>query len=314
MIDGIALSVLLLVLGVLSLFAGAELLVKGAGRLALGFGLRAATVGVTVIAFATTAPELFVAMLGALEVSADVGLGTIVGSNIANIGLVLGISALIRPLTISDTVMRRHVPFMLFTALLLPVVAIDGRIGRIEGVFFLVVLSVFSGYLLYYAKTQPAPVSADVDATEGVSPRDVGLVVLGLLALLVGSRWLVSGGSSLLLAMDVPEFVVGVTVLALGTSLPELAASAVGAARGETGFTIGNVIGSNIYNIVAVLGILAVAVPITVSPSTLRFELPLVLGFTLLLVGMMGYGRRLTRIDGGILVCCYGAFIWLLFA
>ncbi|MFP9191845.1 calcium/sodium antiporter [Natronosalvus vescus] len=313
MIDGVTLSVLSLVLGVLSLFAGAELLVKGAGRLALGFGLRAATVGVTVVAFATTAPELFVAMLGALEVSADVGLGTIVGSNIANIGLVLGISALIRPLTISDTVMRRHVPFMLFTALLLPVVAIDGRIGRLEGGFFLVVLAVFSGYLLYYAKTQPAPVSTKVDATKAVSTRDVGFVVGGLLALLVGSRWLVSGGSSLLLAMDVPEFVVGVTVLALGTSLPELAASAVGAARGETGFTIGNVIGSNIYNIVAVLGILAVAVPVTVSPSTLRFELPLVLGFTLLLVGMMGYGRRLTRADGAILVGCYAVFIWLLF-
>jgi len=313
MVGGLTFDLVILGAGVLTLFAGAELLVKGAGRLALGFGLRAATVGVTVVAFATTAPELFVAILAAVDVSSEVGFGTVVGSNIANIGLVLGVSALIRPLTISRTVMRRHVPFMLFTALLLPVLAINGRIGRLEGVVLLTILIVFTGYLLYAVNTDPAPVTAAIREHGDPRPIDFGFVVGGLIALIVGSRWLVSGGSSVLLAMDVPEFVVGLTVLAIGTSLPELAASAVGAARGETGFTIGNVVGSNIYNIVAVLGILAVAVPVTVSPSTLRFELPLVVVFTLVLVAMMGYGRRLSRLDGAGLLVGYVVFMWLLF-
>ena len=313
MVGGLTFDLVILGAGVLTLFAGAELLVKGAGRLALGFGLRAATVGVTVVAFATTAPELFVAILAAVDVSSEVGFGTVVGSNIANIGLVLGVSALIRPLTISRTVMRRHVPFMLFTALLLPVLAINGRIGRLEGVVLLTILVVFTGYLLYAVNTDPAPVTAAIREHGDPRPIDFGFVVGGLIALIVGSRWLVSGGSSVLLAMDVPEFVVGLTVLAIGTSLPELAASAVGAARGETGFTIGNVVGSNIYNIVAVLGILAVAVPVTVSPSTLRFELPLVVVFTLVLVAMMGYGRRLSRLDGAGLLVGYVVFMWLLF-
>ncbi len=313
MVGGLTFDLVILGAGVLTLFAGAELLVKGAGRLALGFGLRAATVGVTVVAFATTAPELFVAILAAVDVSSEVGFGTVVGSNIANIGLVLGVSALIRPLTISRTVMRRHVPFMLFTALLLPVLAINGRIGRLEGVVLLTILIVFTGYLLYAVNTDPAPVTAAIREHGDPRPIDFGFVVGGLIALIVGSRWLVSGGSSVLLAMEVPEFVVGLTVLAIGTSLPELAASAVGAARGETGFTIGNVVGSNIYNIVAVLGILAVAVPVTVSPSTLRFELPLVVVFTLVLVAMMGYGRRLSRLDGAGLLVGYVVFMWLLF-
>ncbi|MFU8868981.1 sodium:calcium antiporter, partial [Natronococcus sp.] len=129
-------SVLLLGAGIVALYAGAELLVAGAGRLALGIGLRAATVGVTVIAFATTAPELFVATIGALDVSTDIGLGAVVGSNIANVGLVLGVAALIRPLSVSETVMKRHVPFMVFAALLLVVFGANGRIGRLEGAIF----------------------------------------------------------------------------------------------------------------------------------------------------------------------------------
>ncbi|USZ73010.1 calcium/sodium antiporter [Natronosalvus halobius] len=313
MVDGTLLSALLLVLGAGALFGGAELLVKGAGNLALGLGLRAATVGVTVVAFATTTPELFVAILGALDVSSDVGFGTVVGSNIANIALVLGVSALIHPLSISDAMMRRHVPFMVLAAVLLPVLALDGQIGQLEGVILLAVLAAFTGYLLHTVNSSPAAAEMPDGSREGVAPRDVAFVLGGLVTLLVGSRWLISGGSSLLLAMGVSEFVVGVTVLALGTSLPELAASAVGAARGETEFTVGNVVGSNIYNIVAVLGLLAVAVPITVTDSVLRFELPLVVVFTLVLVGMMWRGRRLTRVDGAVLVVSYAVFVRFLF-
>ncbi|WP_226005406.1 calcium/sodium antiporter [Natrinema salinisoli] len=312
MLSGTPLFLLLLVAGIVALYGGAELLVAGARRLALGIGLRATTVGVTVIAFATTAPELFVSVIGALNVSSDVGLGTVVGSNIANIGLVLGAAALIKPLSIGDRVMRRHVPTMVLAAILLVVMGANGRIGRLEGVIFLLVLAGFTVFLLHYANVDPAPMADDPDAGTGISLRDVGLVVGGLIALVVGSRWLVAGGTGLLSALGVPDLVIGLTVLALGTSLPELAASVVGAIRGQTEFAIGNVVGSNIYNVLAVLGIVALITPIEIEPATLRFELPIMIGFTLVLVGMMAYGRRLTRLDGAILVVGYVGFIYLL--
>ncbi|ADD06337.1 homolog to sodium/calcium antiporter [Natrialba magadii ATCC 43099] len=313
---GLGFAALLLVAGVVALYAGAELLVAGAGRLALGIGLRAATVGVTVIAFATTAPELFVATIGALDVSTDVGLGAVLGSNIANIGLVLGVAALIRPLPVGGLVMRRHVPTMVLAAVLLVVLGVDGTLGRLEGVVFLLVLFVFTGYLLYAASADSLPLDdtpeTDADSRDGVSLRDIGLVLAGLLALVLGSRWLISGGTDLLEALGFSDLFIGLTVLALGTSLPELAASAVGAIRDETGFAVGNVVGSNIYNILAVLGIVAVITPIEISPGTIRFEFPYLLGFTLLLVGLMAHGRRLSRLDGALLLAGYVGFIYLL--
>ena len=313
MLSGIPLYLVLLAAGVVALYGGAELLVAGAGRLALGIGLRAATVGVTVIAFATTAPELFVATIGALDVSTDIGLGAVIGSNIANIGLVLGLAALIKPLRVSSIVMRRHVPFMMFSALLLVALGADGTIGRLEGAILLLVLAGFTGYLVYYVSADPAPMADDPGAGDGVELRDIALVLGGLVALLIGSRWLVSGGTGLLSAFGFSDLFIGLTVLALGTSLPELAASVVGALRGETGFAIGNVVGSNIYNILAVLGIVALITPIEIATSTLRLELPVLVVFTIVLVAMMGYGRRLTRLDGAGLVFGYVVFLYLLY-
>jgi len=314
MLSGTPLDLLLLVGGIVALYGGAELLVAGAGRLALGIGLRAATVGVTVIAFATTAPELFVSAIGAVRVSSDIGLGTIVGSNIANIGLVLGVATLIKPLQISDQVIRRHVPVMVLAALLLVALGANGRLGRLEGVLLLVVLAGFTAMILHYANAESAPMvdEPDAAAASGVSARDGALVIGGLLMLVIGSRWLVAGGTGLLSALGVSDLVIGLTVLALGTSLPELAASVVGAIRGHESFAVGNVVGSNIYNILAVLGVVALITPIEIDPATLRFELPIMIAFTVLLVGLMGYRRQLTRLDGVILVGSYVGFIALL--
>ncbi|RZV12482.1 cation:H+ antiporter [Natrinema hispanicum] len=314
MLSGTPLDLLLLAGGIVALYGGAELLVAGAGRLALGIGLHAATVGVTVIAFATTAPELFVSAIGALRVSSDIGLGTIVGSNIANIGLVLGVATLIKPLQISDQVIRRHVPVMVLAALLLVALGANGRLGRLEGILLLVVLAGFTAMILHYANAESAPMvdEPDAAAASGVAARDGALVIGGLIVLVIGSRWLVAGGTGLLSALGVSDLVIGLTVLALGTSLPELAASVVGAIRGHESFAVGNVVGSNIYNILAVLGIVALITPIEIEPATLRFELPIMVAFTVLLVGLMGYRRQLTRLDGMILVGSYVGFIALL--
>ncbi|KDE60433.1 cation transporter [Halostagnicola sp. A56] len=302
----------LLVVGIVALYAGAELLVAGAGRLALGVGLRAATVGVTVIAFATTAPELFVAITGVFDVSTDIGLGTVLGSNVANIGLVLGVSALIKPLSVSEVAMKRHVPFMVLAAVLLVGVGVDGVIGRLEGTLLIAVLAGFTVYLVYSTNADQTPAVDEPGSGDGIALKDVAFVLAGLIALVVGSQWLIEGGTGLLEAFGFSELFIGLTVLAIGTSLPELAASAIGAARGETEFAIGNVVGSNIYNVLAVLGIVALITPIQIATSTIQFEFPALIVFTLVLVAMMSYGRTLTRLDGLVLVAGYGGFIYFL--
>lgn len=306
-------ELLLLAGGAALLYAGAELLVKGASDLALAVGLKASTVGVTVVAFATTAPELFVSLLGAITVSTDTGLGAIVGSNIANIGLVLGVSALIRPLDISQTVFERHVPFMVLAALLLVGLGWDGRIGAVDGVVLLATLVAFTVVVMRWVQQTQSGISAAERAEmPDARLRDVALVVGGIVALILGSRWLIDGGQSLLSAAGFSDIFIGLTVLALGTSLPELAASVVAAIRGEAEFSVGNVVGSNIYNILAVIGIVAIITPISVAPSVRGFEFPALLAFTALLVGLMYRGDRISRIDGGALVVGYVAFIYLL--
>jgi len=303
----------LLVAGVALLYAGAELLVSGARDLALAIGLKASTVGVTVVAFATTAPELFVAVLGAVTVSTDIGLGAIVGSNIANVGLVVGIAALIRPLEVSETVLERHVPFMVLAAFLLVALGWDGRIGPREGVVLLVALVAFTVVVLRRIQRTQAGISAvEREEMPDAEPRDVAAVVGGIVALVLGSRWLIEGGRELLAAAGFTDLFIGLTVLAIGTSLPELAASVVAAVRDEASFSVGNVVGSNIYNVLAVIGILALIAPIEVSAGVRAFEFPALIGFTLLLVGLMYRGRRLSRVDGAVLVVAYVGFIYLL--
>ena len=306
-------ELVLLAAGVGLLYLGAELLVAGARDLALAIGLKASTVGVTVVAFATTAPELFVAVLGALTVSTDIGHGAIVGSNIANVGLVLGVAALIRPLEVSETVLERHVPFMILAALLLVGLGWNGRIGALEGTVLLVVLVGFTLVVLRRIQRTQAGISAvERDRMPDAQPRDVAAVIGGIIALVLGSRWLIEGGRALLTAAGFTDLFIGLTVLAIGTSLPELAASVVAAVRDEASFSVGNVVGSNIYNILAVIGILALIAPIQVSAGVRAFEFPALVAFTLLLVGLMYRGKRLSRVDGAVLVTGYVVFIALL--
>jgi len=306
-------ELLLLAGGAVLLYAGAELLVQGASDLALAIGLKASTVGVTVVAFATTAPELFVALLGAVTVSTDIGLGAIVGSNIANIGLVLGLSALIRPLDISETVIKRHVPFMLFAVLLLVALGWNGRIGPTEGIVLLGTLVIFTVVVMRrIQQTQLGITAAEREEMPDMRPRDVGAVLIGLIALVLGSRWLITGGQSLLSAAGYSDIFIGLTVLALGTSLPELAASVVAAVRDQASFSVGNVVGSNIYNVLAVIGLLAIVTPISVTPGVRGFEFPALVAFTVVIVAMMYHGERLSRLDGGVLVVGYAGFIYFL--
>lgn len=308
----------LLVAGIVALYLGAEALVEGASRLAIGLGLRAAIVGVTIVAFATTTPELFVAVLSGLGYSSDLGLGAIVGSNIANIGLVLGLSALIQPMSVSSTTLRRHVPFMLTAAVLLVALGMDGNLSAFDGAALLVILVAFTAFLIYRARATQGDVMGadeiDIEDEDEVSAsfRDMVYLGAGLLLLFIGSSWLIRGGQGLLSSYGFSTRFIGLTVLAFGTSLPELAASVVSAVRGESEFSIGNVVGSNIYNVVAVLGVLAIMVPVNVPASTISLDFPALIVFTVGVIALMFHNRNVSRLDGGILVGSYLVFFWLI--
>jgi cation:H+ antiporter len=313
----ISIDTLYLVGGILLLYLGAELLVTSASALAIGYGIAPATVGVTVIAFSTTAPELFVSLIGGIGISDDIGLGNIIGSNIANIGLVLGASALVQPLSVDSDLLWRHGPFMLLAAVLLVVLGSDGTLGPADGVGMLVLLAVFTGYLLYRSRStdgDAVPDEMQVDDTSGsVSAREVALLVGAGLCLLGGSVGLVQGGTGLLKSFGFDDLFIGITIIAFGTSLPELATSLVSSVRDEAGFSVGNVIGSNIYNILAVIGLLAIVNPLSVNTNVQTFHFPMMIGFTVGVMALMAYRYRLSRWSGVALMGGYLGFVYLLF-
>ncbi|UPV73097.1 calcium/sodium antiporter [Halorussus limi] len=302
--------------GILLLYLGAELLVDSASSLAIGYGIAPATVGVTVVAFSTTAPELFVSIVGGIGISSDIGLGNIIGSNIANLGLVLGASALVQPLSVDSKLLWRHGPFMLAAAVLLVVLGSDGTLGQFDGAGMLALLAVFTGYMVYQSRSADDEVLPDemqVEAdSESVSARQVAMLVGAGVCLLGGSVGLVQGGTGLLRSFGFDDLFIGITIIAFGTSLPELATSLVSSLRDEAEFSIGNVVGSNIYNVLAVIGLLALVHPLSVNASVQTFHFPVMIAFTVGAMALMAFGRHISRPSGVALVGAYGGFVYLL--
>lgn len=324
-----------MLVGFVLLYVGAEALVKGASSFATDVGMRAAIAGVTVIAFATTAPELAIAVLSGLDFGETLGYGAIVGSNIANIGLVLGVSALITPLEVSDETVRRHLPFMILAAVMFVGMGADGAFGRVEGVLFGLALVAFTVVLIRTTDPEESDVIEGMDELEsdddgddgavavdgGVGAvterlpfrlRDVAFVVVGLLCLVFGARQLIQGGRTTLYYLGAGDRFVGLTVLALGTSLPELAASVVSAIRGEDDFSVGNVVGSNIYNILAVVGVLVLIAPSSVPSAMVGTDFPFLIGATGLAAALFVARGRIGRPEGLVLLGCYGFYVTLL--
>lgn len=336
------------VVGIGLLYLGAESLMKGTAGMVDAVGMSAALAGVTVIAFATTAPELSVVLFASFGGAETIGLGTIVGSNVANIGLVLGVSALIRPLDVSSDAIRQHLPFVIVAAVLLVGFGWDGQLGVVAGVVMLVALAGFS-FVLVRGVDDEGPNDADlaadggtpVDTTDAadtgtddttaadpraadagttdtvrlrdaVRLRDFAFLFGGVLLLMVGARRLIAGGETLMLAFGASERLVGVTIVALGTSLPELAASVVAALRGENDFSVGNVLGSNVYNVLAVVGLMLFVTGASVPDAMVRIDFPVLLAVTALLAGILLGRRRVSRVAGLGLVAAYVGYVWTL--
>lgn len=299
--------------GLVLLALGAEGLVRGSSSIALRMGIAPLAIGLTVVAFGTGSPEMVVSLQAALSGSSDLALGNIVGSNIANLALILGVAALARPLHVRSAVLHREVPVMIAVTVLLALLLYDGRLGRVEGTV-LAAGAILYTVLTYRAarRDRDAEVAAEfaheiADAPAGTG-RAVTLVIGGLAGLLVGANVLVWGAVVIAQRLGMSEVVIGLTVVALGTSLPELATSVVAALRNDADVAFGNVLGSNILNILLILGVVAMIQPM--SSAALRpLDIGVMVGSAVAVYLLMRHGRRLGRREGGLLLVGYVAYL-----
>jgi cation:H+ antiporter len=304
------------IIGLTLLIWGADRFVHGAAAIARNLGVAPLMIGLTIVAFATSAPEILVSIVAALRDEPDLAIGNALGSNIANIGLVLGTTALIRPIELKSATLRREMPALLAVSLLTVALFLDSVLTRVDGFVLLIALIIVIIWLVRLGLRSSAtdPMQADFEAE---IPKDMKTgraaiwLVVGLGSLLVGADLLVDGAIDIARAAGVSEVVIGVTLVALATSLPELAVSAVSALRGEYGLAIGNIVGSNIFNLLAVIGVAAAIQPATMPPSVLSLHIFVMVAFTLVLFAMTyEYDGRgaISRFEGFMLVVAYLAF------
>ncbi len=302
------------VLGMAVLYVGAETMVNSSSRLAASYGIRPLVIGMTVVALGTSMPELMVSLLAAFRDSSDLAAGNVIGSNIANIGLILGCTALFAPLVVPSGVLRRELPFMIGTSLLLALLAANGRLGFGEGLLLFTLLLVFIGYCLRTGRRKgPEEKRGAAMRASRSRWRDAVLALAGMIGLGVGAEMMVRSAIFLARSFGISELVIGISVVAVGTSLPELAASGIGALRGHSELSIGNVLGSNIFNILFVLGVCPMIRPLTFDTSLLRLELPVMLAFSIALVPMILHRHAIGRGKGVLLLAGYAVFIGVLF-
>ena len=304
------LDYLLFIIGLVGLYLGAEWLVKGSSKLAFSLGVKPVVLGLTIIAFGTSAPEGVVSILAAIRKLEGIAIGNVIGSNIANIGLILGLSALARPIKVESSFLRREIPIMLLTCVLLYLLSIDGRLGRIDGL--LLFLGIV-GFILYQVIIARREVGKEKLNLQDKKWQNGMLTIIGFGSLLFSAWFLIKSGVNIARRFGISEFVIGLTMIAVGTSLPELAISLVASLRKKSSISIGNAVGSNIFNILLVLGITSMITPIVIEKNLLIIEYPIMIGFSLLLLPFARSRFTLTRIEGLIFLLGYGTFIARLF-
>ncbi len=302
-----------MIAGLALLIWGADRFVHGAAATARNLGIAPLLIGLTVVAFATSAPEVLVAVVAAFRGEPGLAIGNAIGSNVVNIGLVLGLTAIIRPIKLESATLRREMPALLAVTLLTVSLFLDARLTHIDGYVMLTGLVIVMIWLARLGSRSPAndPIKKDFEAE---IPDDVSMkvaimwVVVGLGILLLGAQWLVTGAIGVAQILGVSEVVIGVTIVAFGTSLPELAVSLISVHKGEYGLAIGNIVGSNIFNLLAVIGVAATIEPMALHPSVLSLHIFVMVAFTLVLFAMTyDYDgkARLSRLEGVALLAAY---------
>jgi cation:H+ antiporter len=315
------LTLLLFLAGLAALVVGAEALVRGASKLALSFGISPLVVGLTVVSFGTSAPEMAVSVGAVLNGSTDLAIGNVVGSNVFNVLFILGLSAVITPLVVNIQLIRQEVPIMVGASLLLLALSLDGRLGRFDSGLLFGLLIAYTVFLVLQsrAETQAArdEYAAEVQpgkpgAWDARLPVQLLLIVVGLGLLVLGSEWLVSAAIVFAKALGISDVVIGLTIVAAGTSMPEVAASVTAAIKGERDIAVGNVVGSNIFNILGCLGLsglVAGSGGLVVPPSVLNFDIWVMIAVALACLPVFMTGREIARWEGGVFLLYYAAYV-----
>ncbi|WP_318483097.1 calcium/sodium antiporter [Photobacterium leiognathi] len=311
-------AIVLLCVGLVLLVWSADRLVYGAAALARNFGVAPLVIGMTILAMGSSAPEMMVSATAALAGKTDTAVGNVLGSNIANIALILGITALLKPLSISSTIIRRELPLMLGVTVIAGLLLWDNYLGRMEGVFLAVLFVLFLLAMLKISrasKNDPLMENQEEEIPTGVSNSSALIwVFIGLGLLLYSSDMVVESAVTIAKYFGMSDLVIGLTIIAVGTSLPELAASIASIYKGEDDMAVGNIIGSNVFNILAVMGIPGLLNPSVLSPLAMSRDFYVMLALSVLLLLMaLGKRRRINRLEGGILVICFIAYQAYLF-
>lgn len=303
------LDILLIIIGVALVLKGADFLTEGASALARRMHVPEIVIGLTIVAAGTSAPELFVSVVSALNGTPDLAVGNVVGSNTMNCMLIVGCAAMVAPMTISRSTVRKDIPFAVMASILLTCIALDNYLGRIDGIILLLGFVVFMAYTLLQAKNGQAEPQTEV---RQLNPwLSLLFLVIGLAMLVAGSNIFVGSASSVAAALGISEGVIGLTVVAGGTSLPELATSVVAARKGQSAIAIGNVIGSNVFNILMILGLTAVISPLQIEGIT-TIDMAVML-ISVILVWLFSFTRfTVERWEGASLVIGYLVYLWWL--
>ncbi len=310
----------LFIAGLVLLITGAEILVRGSSRLASALGVSKLVIGLTVVAFGTSSPELAVSVRSGLSGLADISVGNVVGSNLFNILLVLGVSAVITPLVVSRQLVRLDVPIMIGSALLTLLFALDGKISQVDGAVLFAGMIGYTVFLVRQSKKELSQIEEKTEkpaATVRFRILNIFYIVLGLFMLITGSGWLVKGAVYFAEALGLSSLIIGLTIIAAGTSLPEVATSVVASLRGERDIAIGNVVGSNIFNVLMVLGLSSLVTRggIRVSPAALNFDIPVMIAVSVACLPIFFTGYKISRWEGFLFLgyyIAYTAFLILL--
>jgi len=302
-----------LISGLIILLIGGEFIVKGAVLVANKFHISPMVIGLTIVSFGTSAPELLVSIKAAIEGNPDIAVGNVVGSNIANLALVLGITVLFIPIVIDRSKIMINWVFMMLATIVFYLFSINGWVEEWEGIILFLALIIFIFFSIRFSDNK-SPEDAEHTLTNNTNQKPIVIIlylILGIFGLYFGAEFLVEGAISIAHKLGMSEAVIGVTIVALGTSAPELTASIVAAYRKESGISIGNLIGSNIFNIMAVIGITGMVKPISISSKIMSFDMYWLLGISLMILPLIIIGSRIGRLKGLLLLIVYISYIAL---
>jgi len=304
----------LLIIGLIVLVVAGELLVRGAVGMALKFKISPLVIGMTIVSFGTSAPELLVSIRAAIDGHPELAIGNVLGSNIANIALVLGLSTMLLPITIKRTTKVLDWPIMFLATLLFYVFALNRNFDWWEGLIYVLGLITFNIYLFWKSmRDNKSALIDNVEIEEDSNlnlPKSLLFILIGIVGLAYGAKWLLNGAVDIATNFGVTEHVIGVTILAFGTSIPELITSIMAALKKQTDISVGNLIGSNIFNLMAVLGITSLIKEIPISEQVIQNDVFWVLGISLLLFPLMAFKNRIGRVSGAILFASYCLYIY----